>query len=166
MTSKQWVAINPELDLVLEREIDVTLEQVWAAWTDPEQLKQWFTPRPWQTTEARLDVRPGGEFYTVMRSPEGEEFPNAGCYLEVVPNERLVWTDALLPGYRPADVHQLPFAMTAMLLLEPIEGGTRYTAIAIHTDAESRGKHEEMGFYDGWGTVADQLVEYIKGSQA
>lgn len=97
-------------------------------------------------------------FRTVMRSPEGQEFPNVGCYLEVVPNERLVWTDALLPGYRPAEN---PF-MTAILTLEPTGTGTRYTAIAVHKDEAARQRHEEMGFHGGWGTALDQLVAYAK----
>jgi uncharacterized protein YndB with AHSA1/START domain len=94
----------------------------------------------------------------VMRSPEGQEFPNVGCYLEIVPNERLVWTDALLPGYRPSAE---PF-FTAVLRLEPRGSGTLYTAVAMHRDEANRQKHEEMGFHEGWGQVLDQLVAYIK----
>ena len=93
-----------------------------------------------------------------MRSPEGKEFPNIGCYLEVVPNERLVWTDALLPGYRPAEN---PF-MTAIITLESQGNGTRYTAVAIHRDDAGRKKHEDMGFYQGWGKALDQLVAHVK----
>ena len=152
-------AINEELDLVLEREVDVPVEKVWAAWTTPEHLKHWFVPRPWTITRCEVDLRPGGVFSSTMRSPEGEEFPNIGCYLEIEPNKKLVWTDALLPGYRPS---ANPF-FTATLLLEPLpNGGTKYTAIAIHRDPEGRKSHEEMGFYDGWGTVVSQMVEYIK----
>ncbi len=93
-----------------------------------------------------------------MRSPDGKEFPNVGCYLEVVPNERLVWTDALLPGYRPSEN---PF-FTAILTLKPEGAGTRYTATAVHRDAAGRKRHEEMGFYQGWGTALDQLVAHAK----
>ncbi|MDB5600827.1 MAG: polyketide cyclase, partial [Xanthobacteraceae bacterium] len=95
---------------------------------------------------------------SVMRSPEGQEFPNVGCYLEVVPNQRLIFTDTLLPGYRPAPE---PF-FTAVLTLTPEGKGTRYVAIAIHRDEAGREKHEKMGFHDGWGTVLTQMVEYIK----
>jgi uncharacterized protein YndB with AHSA1/START domain len=161
MTNSNLPEINPELDLVLEREIDVTPEAVWAAWTEPEQLLQWFTPRPWQTIDCRIDLRPGGEFYTQMRSPEGEEMQGgSGCYLEVVPNRRLVWTAVLLPGYRPAPEGELPF--TATILMEPTAMGTKYTAIAMHRDPAVRQQHEEMGFYDGWGAALTQLVEYVK----
>lgn len=149
---------DPNLDLVLEREIDVPCELVWAAWTQPEHLKHWFTPRPWTVTDCEMDLRPGGIFRTTMCSPEGEEFPNSGCFLEVVPQSRLVFTDALLPGYRPSEN---PF-MTAIVTMEPTATGTRYTAIAIHRDPESKKKHEDMGFYQGWGTALDQMVAYIK----
>lgn len=145
---------DPKLDLVLERVIDVPRELVWAAWTKPEHIKKWFTPAPWTVADCEIDLRPGGMFRTTMRSPEGKEFPNVGCYLEVVTNERLVWTDGLLPGYRPAPN---PF-MSAVLLLKPEGKGTRYTAIALHRDEAGRKQHEEMGFQEGWGKALDQLV--------
>src|SRR5712664_3591203 len=93
---------NSKLDLVLERVVDVPREVVWAAWTTPEHVKKWFTPAPWTTTDCEIDLRPGGIFRTDMRSPEGQTFPNVGCFLEIVPNRKLVWTNALAPGYRPA----------------------------------------------------------------
>lgn len=93
-----------------------------------------------------------------MRGPNGEEHDIAGCYLEIVPQQRLIWTDALLPGYRPS---ANPF-FTAIVELEPAGKGTRYRATAIHRDEDGRKKHEEMGFHQGWGTVLDQLVEYAK----
>ncbi|MDQ8731137.1 SRPBCC family protein [Bradyrhizobium sp. LHD-71] len=158
MTKSSVIKPDPKLDLVLEREIDVPRELIWKAWTTPELLRPWFCPRPWTTTDCEIDLRPGGIFRTVMRSPEGQEFPNVGCYLEVVPHERLVWTDALLPGYRPSPA---PF-MTAVLTFEPSGKGTRYVATAIHRDEDGRKKHEEMGFHEGWGTVLDQLVAYVK----
>jgi uncharacterized protein YndB with AHSA1/START domain len=95
------IKIDPKLDLVLEREIDVPVELVWKAWTTPSSLKEWFVPKPWSITAVEIDLRPGGIFASTMRSPEGQEFENVGCYLEVVPNQRLVFTDTLLPGYRP-----------------------------------------------------------------
>jgi uncharacterized protein YndB with AHSA1/START domain len=158
MTTTTRISPDPKLDLVLDRTIDVSPDLVWKAWTQPEHVKQWFAPAPWTITDCEIDLRPGGVFRSVMRSPEGEEFPNAGCYLEVVPNERLVWTDALLPGYRPSEN---PF-FTAVITLEPAGTGTRYTAIAIHRDEAGRKQHEEMGFHEGWGQVLDQLVAYSK----
>jgi len=158
MTRALAIQPDPQLDLVLQREIDVSPDLVWAAWTQPEHVSKWFAPAPWSITECELDLRPGGMIRFVMRSPEGQDFPNIGCYLEVTPKERLVWTDALLPGYRPSEK---PF-FTAVISIEPSGSGTRYTAIAIHRDEEGRKQHEAMGFHEGWGQVLDQMVTYIK----
>ncbi len=159
---------DPRLDLVLERVVDVPRELVWKAWTDPEQLKKWFTPAPWETVDCEIDLRPGGIFRTVMRSPEGKEFDNgAGCYLEVIENEKLVWTSALGPGFRPVlhpsgcdGEEDMPF--TAVIMFEPHDTGTKYTAVAIHPDEAGRRRHEEMGFHDGWSAALDQLVAVVK----
>jgi uncharacterized protein YndB with AHSA1/START domain len=153
--------IDPKLDLVLEREIDVPVELVWEAWTTPESIKHWFVPKPWTIVSCEIDLRPGGIFSTVMRSPEGDEYPNLGCYLEIVPMQRMIFTDTLLPGFRPSPK---PF-FTAALLLEPKGSGTRYTAVALHGNEETRKQHEEMGFHDGWGTVVDQMVAHIKATK-
>jgi uncharacterized protein YndB with AHSA1/START domain len=91
---------DPALDLVFERVVDIPKELVWAAWRTPEHLKKWFTPAPWKTVDCEIDLRPGGIFRTVMCSPEGQSFPNIGCYLEIIKNQRLVWTNVLAPGYR------------------------------------------------------------------
>lgn len=149
---------DPKLDLVLERVVDVPRELVWAAWTKPEHIVHWFAPKPWTTTKCEVDLRPGGIFSFTMRSPEGKDFPNVGCVLEVVPQERLVWTDALLPGYRPS---AKPF-FTAVIALKKQGKGTRYTATAIHRDEAGRKQHEAMGFHEGWGQCLDQLVDYSK----
>ncbi|MEX2536912.1 MAG: SRPBCC family protein [Trueperaceae bacterium] len=154
--------INPKLDLVLERFVDVPRELVWRAWTEPEHLKQWFAPRPWSTVRCEIDLRPGGIFKAVMRSPEGQEFDDdPGCYLEIVHLEKLVWTSVLLPGFRPkANPGDLDF--TAVISMEARGGGTQYTARAIHGDLESAKKHAEMGFHEGWGVALDQLVAHAK----
>ena len=146
-------------DLVLTRVIDVPRHLVWKAWTQAEHLKKWWVPAPWTLAECSVDLRPGGALHTVMRSPEGEEFPGTGVFLEVVDQERIVFTDALEPGYRPA---KEPF-FTAVITLEELDaGGTRYTARALHKDEADRTKHEEMGFFDGWGTCIDQLVALVE----
>lgn len=151
--------IDPNLDLVLERVVDVHPELVWKAWTQPEHLTKWFTPVPWETIACQIDLRPGGIFSTTMRSPEGQVMPpNPGCYLEVVENRKLVFTDALGPGFRPK-----PTAFfTAVILLEPEGDGTRYTAIGKHATPEGKKQHEEMGFIIGWGKALDQLVAHVK----
>lgn len=157
---------NPQTDLKLERIVGVPRDRVWRAWTQPEHLMRWFCPLPWTTVACEIDLRPGGAFNTTMRSPEGQEFPQRGCYLDVVPGERLVWTDGLTAGYRPSDRGYLTsdggFYVTAIIALESVGTQTRYTAIALHADTASRDKHAAMGFTEGWGTALDQLVEHCR----
>jgi uncharacterized protein YndB with AHSA1/START domain len=171
MTRPIFPTPDPELDLVLERIVDVPKDLVWLAWTTPEHIKQWFTPAPWKTVECEIDLRPGGIFRTVMRSPEGEEFDNAGCYLQVVEGELLIWTDALEAGFRPArrapghEAGSGVSAFTAVIRLEEHGKGTKYTALAIHRSTAERKAHEAMGFHDGWGKALDQLVELVKAME-
>jgi uncharacterized protein YndB with AHSA1/START domain len=147
--------------LVLERFVDVPPAKVYEAWTTPETMRKWFTPDPWKTVSVEMDLVPGGKFNSVMESPEGQQFPNSGCILEVVPGRKLVWTDALLPGYRPS---ANPF-MTAIVEIIPEGNGTRYRATALHKDEETKKKHEEMGFHHGWGAALDQMVAMIQGGK-
>ncbi len=158
-------AFDSELDLLLERLVPTPRRLVWKAWTEPEPLMAWFCPRPWATVRCEIDLRPGGRFATVMRSPEGTDVAGAGCYLAVEPESRLVWTSALTGGFRP---HAQPtgdtdFVFTAALTFTEEAGGTRYRAHAMHATAKARKRHEDMGFHDGWGTALDQLVEVMAG---
>ena len=166
MTHNIRYAFDPRLDLVLERVVDVPPHLVWMAWTQPEHLVKWFTPAPWTTVACEIDLRPGGLFRTVMRSPEGQDHENIGCYLDLVENRRLVWTDMLGPGYRPRSTGLNTDTncgfFTAFILLEPAGTGTRYTARVLHGAEADRKRHEEMGFHEGWGTALDQLVAAVK----
>lgn len=148
-------------ELVLTRLINAPREKVYRAWTDPDLLKQWFAPLPYTTPVAELDVRPGGTNFIVMRGPDGKDLPNRGVYLEVVPNERLVFTDAYAKAWEPAEK---PF-MTVVLTFEDEGGKTRYTARVRHWSVADREAHEKMGFHQGWGLCTDQLTALTaKGS--
>ncbi len=158
--------MNPQLDLMFERVVPIAPEAVWAAWTEPEHLTKWFTPSPWTTPEAEVDLRPGGIFRTVMCGPDGERNESAGCYLEVVPNRRLVWTAALGPGFRPNDFSEGGFPFTATLTFEPDGSGTRYRAHVQHATEPANRTHADMGFVEGWGAALDQLVAYMQSRPA
>ena len=144
----------PKRELELVRVIDAPPSKLFKAWTDPELMKQWFAPKPWTVSHAETDVRPGGASLIVMRSPEGQEFPNRGVYLEVVENKKLVFTDAYTSAWEPSD----KAFMTVIVTFEDLGGKTRYTARARHWTVADREAHEKMGFHEGWGTVAGQLA--------
>jgi uncharacterized protein YndB with AHSA1/START domain len=151
---------SPGRELVISRVIDAPRELVFKAWTDPEHLKQWFAPRPWTTPVAELDVRAGGASLITMRGPDGAEFPNRGVYLEVVQNERLVFTDAYTRAWEPSEK---PF-MTVIVTLEDLGGKTRYTARVVHWTVADREAHEKMGFDQGWAQCANQLAALVTAS--
>ena len=159
--------MTDKLDLVLERTIDAPVDLVWKAYTNPEHLKQWFAPRPYQITECELDLKPGGIFRIRMTGPDGFDTGHGtpGCVLEVVERQKLVWTSALGPGYRPNEAGEgcESFPMTAVITFADAgDGKTAYRAVALHKDMTDRETHEKMGFQDGWGTTASQLEELAK----
>src|SRR6267142_4070506 len=143
MSATSEAATTSNRELVLTRIIDAPRAKLFRAWTDPELLKQWFAPLPYTTPVAELDLRPGGANLVVMRSPEGKDMPNRGVYLEVVENERLVFTDAYSKAWEPSDK---PF-MTVVLSFEEEGGNTRYTARVLHWTVADREAHEKMGFH-------------------
>lgn len=142
-------------ELVLTPILDAPRDKVFKAWTDPELLEQWFAPLPWTTPVA--DVRPGGASLIVMRDPDGHEFPIRGVYVEVVENERLVFTDAYTTAWELSDK---PF-MTVILTFEDEAGKTRYTARVRHWTVADREAHEKMGFHGGWALCTDQLAALV-----
>ncbi len=154
MTAQSTESPAGQRDLVIHRIIDATPEKLFRAWTEPALLVRWFAPLPWTTATAQLDVRTGGTSLVVMRSPEGEEVPCPGVYLEVVPNERLVVTDAYVSAWEPS---QKPF-MTLILTFERSGTKTIYTARVRHWSVADREAHEQMGFRTGWELATDQLA--------
>ena len=141
-------------ELILTRVINAPPAKVFQAWTDPALITQWFTPPPWKTVHVETDVRPGGSSYLVMKGPEGQEMPNRGVYLEVIRNEKLVFTDAYTKAWEPS---AKPF-FTGVLTFEDQGGKTLYTARALHWSQEDCDTHDKMGFHQGWGIATDQMA--------
>jgi len=158
-------------DLILERTLDAPIELVWEAYTNPEHIKHWFAPKPYQITECELDLRPGGIFRIRMVGPDGFDTGHGvpGCVLEVIDREKLTWTSALGPGYRPnlsgEGCESFPFT-AVVTFADAGNGKTAYRAVALHKDVADREKHEQMGFNEGWGTVAGQLEEFAQSLAA
>ena len=154
--------LDPKTDLTFSRHLKVPRAVLWDCWTTPKHLMAFFVPKPHSVSDCEIVLRPGGRFDTTFKV-DGTEMRNEGVFLEVVQDRRLVFTDAYTEGWKPAVE---PF-MTAIIEFEDHpEGGTLYTATARHRTPEARQSHEEMGFYDGWGIVADQLDEYAQALQA
>jgi uncharacterized protein YndB with AHSA1/START domain len=157
----QHFTINPKLDIVLERFIDAPKHLVWEALTRPEHLKEWYMPKPWgAVSKCEMDVRPGGIFSIDIATANGQAIPNLGCFLEVIPMERLIWTSMLFPGYRPAVFDDIP--ITAIVTMETVGTGTRYVFTALHRDEADCEKNKASGWQQGTEIALDQFVAHVK----
>lgn len=146
-------------ELEISRYLAVPRARIWAAWANPKHLAQWWCPHPWTTEVRAFDFRPGGDFHTFMRGPDGGTSDNPGCFLEIVSHERIVWTSTLTGGWRPATTW-LP--LTAVISLTDEGAGTRYKAVCLHKDHEDCSKHEKMGFFEGWNICITQLEAFAQ----
>ena len=154
-------AINPKTDFALERFIDAPTRLVWDALTKPEHLKEWYMPKAWgRVSKCEMEVRPGGKFSIDIAVQNGPDAPNLGCFLDVVPMERLVWTSMLFPGYRPAVFDDIP--ITAIVTMETVGTGTRYVFTALHRDEADFEKNKTSGFLQGTEIALDQFVAHVK----
>jgi uncharacterized protein YndB with AHSA1/START domain len=152
-----------DIELTISRRLAAPRAAVWDAWSDPRRLEEWFCPKPWRAEVTAFDLRPGGAFRTVMHGPGGERHDEGeGCFVEVVPRERVVFTSALGKDFRPA-TSDLP--MTAIITLaDDMAGGdgTLYAARVLHANAGDARRHAEMGFEQGWGAAIAQLEEVAR----
>ena len=146
-------------DLIISRIVRAPRATLWRAWTDPKLLKEWWCPKPWTTEVKAFDLRPGGNFHTLMQGPDGGTSDNPGCFLEVVAQSRLVFTSCLVGGWRPG-TPWLPF--TAVISMADEGNDTRYIAHVMHPDKATRDRHDEMGFFEGWNTGIDQLEVFAR----
>jgi uncharacterized protein YndB with AHSA1/START domain len=151
--------LDPERDLSLSRIIKAPRATVWSAWTTPASLEKWWVPEPALCKVVKFQSHPGGAFETHISEDGGAFVPHVtGCILAADKDERFVFTDTLLGGWRPAEQ---PF-MTALITFADHPQGTDYRAHVMHKSKADRDNHEKMGFYDGWGTVADQLARLVE----
>jgi len=150
---------DPKLDLVFERFIDAPVRLVWEALTQPEHVKEWYMPKGWgRVARAEMDLRPGGIF-SIDIAVEDRDVPNVGCFLDVVPMERLVWTSMLFPGYRPAVFDDVP--ITAIMTMHAEGTGTRYVFTALHRNEADLEANKESGWLQGTEIALDQFVEHV-----
>lgn len=153
--------LNPETDLSFTRSLAAPRALLWECWTTPKHLMEFFMPKPHSLAACEIDLRAGGKFNTTM-NVDGNLIENTGVFLEIIDGERLVFTDTYSEGWVPAAD---PFMTAIIDFKDDGHGGTIYTATARHRSPEATQTHKEMGFFDGWGTVATQLEAYAQTLQ-
>lgn len=145
-----------------ERLLDAPRAHVWRCWTELELLERWFGPPSWTTEVRTLEPRPGGTSHIVMRGPNGEETDGVAVFLEAVPEQRLVFTNAFTPGWIPSSQPAVVPFMTTIVEMSDAGGETRYVVRALHWTEEARNRHAEMGFHDGWVQATGQLEKLVR----
>ena len=147
-------------ELTISRLINAAPATVWKAWNEAEHLAKWWIPAPIECKVVKLDLRPGGGFETQMREGGGEFQPHVeACFLDVAPQQRLVWTTALAEGWQPIEPW---LALTAIITFEAEGRGTRYSARVLHKSPADSRKHNELGFHEGWGIAIGQLAALVE----
>lgn len=158
-------AAEGQSTVVITRLFNAPVAAVWRAWTEPEQFMRWWGPKAYTSPDARIDLRVGGRIVNVMRSPEGQEFWGTGVYREIVPMERLVFTDSFAdPEGNPVPAayygfpDEFPLEMLVTVALEGLpDGRTRLTLTHAGLPA---GEHFE-GTRQGWSESLDKLAAAV-----
>lgn len=146
-------------DLQISRVIKAPRKDVWRAWSDRTSFERWWVPAPAKCKVQQMELRPGGAFVTKISEQGGDFVPHlSACFLAVEEQRLIVFSDALHGGWRPAEQ---PF-MTAIVTLQDHAQGTHYAAHVMHSTQGDRTKHEKLGFFDGWGTVIEQLAAQLE----
>lgn len=151
--------------LVITRVFDAPVELVWRAWTESEHLMQWWGPEHFTAPVCTIDFRVGGKYHYCMRSPEGQDFWNAGFFREIVPYQRIVYTDSFADaeGNLVSSAHygmgdDLPMEMIVILTFEDVDGKTRLTLTQQGLPA---GEFADMSVA-GWNQSLDKLAASLK----
>jgi uncharacterized protein YndB with AHSA1/START domain len=149
--------------IVITRIFDAPREMVWKAWTDPNHLVAWWGPRYFTSPAAKIDFRVGGKYLFCMRSPEGQDYYSAGTYNEIVPPQRIVYTDSFADAegniLSPAEfgMGDIPTIQIMTLTLEDIGGKTRLTL----SQADIPDGEAKKNMITGWNESFDKLAESL-----
>ncbi len=147
--------------LVIEREFDAPLEEVWKMWTEPQNIMKWWGPVGFTAPYARLDLREGGKYLYCMKGPDGKEYWSGGVFREVEPKERIVATDNFMDkdgNIVPASTYGLSadYPMELMLTVS-FEEQNGKTKVTIQHVGHPSGQDLE-GARMGWNTSLDKFA--------
>ena len=144
-----------DTQIVMTRVFDAPRALVYKAWTDPDQVKQWWGPNQFTTPRVTIDLRKGGEFKYVMVGPDGAEYPNRAEYVEIVPNEKLVYMDNF-------DMPNPPFeSLHVEVVFEDFAGKTRLTVRTTTQSVKDRDTLLNFGSQEGWSQQMEKLDTFL-----
>jgi uncharacterized protein YndB with AHSA1/START domain len=165
-------SISADQDFVISRVFNAPREMVWRAWTEREQLMQWFGPKGFTMPHAKLDLRPGGIFHYAMRSPDGKEMWGKWTFREIVAPNKLVLVSSFSDAQGGISRHPMsaswPLETLSTTTLEEHDDKTTLTIrwsplnateLEMKTFAEA-----QSGMQQGWGGTFEQLAAYLSKS--
>jgi uncharacterized protein YndB with AHSA1/START domain len=152
-------------DVMVTRVFDASRELMWKAWTNPEHFMQWWGPKDYTCPFCEMDLRVGGKYLYCMRSPEGRDYWGTGIFREIIPNERLVFTDSfadekgnVVPATHYGMSSDFPLEMLVIVTFEDLEGGTKMTLEHIGVPSGP----DREGTKQGWSESFEKLAESLK----
>lgn len=152
-------------EVVVTRTFNAPRELVWKAWTEPEHFMEWWGPKDYTCPFCEIDLRVGGKYLNCMRSPDGKEYWGTGVFREIIPMERIVFTDSfadekgnVVHGTHYGMSPDFPLEMLVVVTFEDQDGKTKMTLrhIGVPTGPDSEGTHQ------GWSESFDKLAESLK----
>lgn len=165
MAKNNVISKRGKQEIVITRVFDAPRELVWKAWTDPKHFKSWWGPKDYTCPFCEMDLRVGGRYLNCMRSPEGQEYWSTGIYREIIPMERIVFTDCfadekgnVVPASHYGLSPDFPLEMLVTVTLEDQDGKTKITLkhTGIPTGQDSEGAQQ------GWNESFEKLAESLK----
>jgi len=139
--------------LTLKRTFNAPIQLVWQAWTQPEHIAQWWGPKGMETKVIAHDFRIGGTWKYTMAMPDGNEFIADGIYSDIVELEKI---------FSSANFKPMTEGVEIQSLFEEAGDKTNFTFNCVHATEEYCKQQEQMGFYNGWGSVFERLDEYLQ----
>ncbi|MEO8172325.1 MAG: SRPBCC domain-containing protein [Sediminibacterium sp.] len=138
--------------LSVNKVFDAPVGLVWAAWTNPEHLIQWWAPAGMEIKLVEHDFRVGGKWKYSMPMPDGTEFISEGTYLEIIEFKKIVTT---------ADFKPMTEGVELQVLFEADGAKTNFAFSVVHTTEEYCKAQEKMGFYNGWVSAFERLENMV-----
>ena len=152
-------------ELVITRIFDAPRELVWKAWTDPDHFKKWWGPKTYSAPSVKMDLKVGGKYLWCMRSREGKDYWVTGTYREIVPPEKLVFTDSFADekgNIVPASYYEMAgewdMELLVTVLLEEQDGKTK---LILHQVGLPAGEMTNLT-HQGWDETFDKLAASIQ----
>jgi len=152
-----------EQTFVVERQFTAPHALLFQVFTQPEHLKRWWVPQPYTISACIIDLRPGGIWYSALRSPEDQEHWARSVYREVMPPEKLAYTTTFADEYAHP-IEGMPEHLTTVIFMEE-DGKTRVTARVEFSSAETLKIAVDLGMLQGITMTWDYLVEYVQELQ-